>query len=710
LTQVIKKRSGFIGLCIGVIFFTFFVAKFSYHILEKTIILESGKTQKKIALSVKKQIEKEFKITGLILKKLAESSHEVDLLLKQPVTDLIEKDKKYEQSDRLNTPEGPWNELLTKFLSLQQGLADGFYFINKDNICLARMKWRIGRVGKNFDDRLGIQKIAKGDYNKIILTTKIDSYGEKMPSIAMSYGYSENGKLKIITRAIMHMDVFSKNILRDLSDYHLSIQDSRKFIIADTILNHINKNYKEISFHSDNETNEIILPMDVFNSKLTIRMIPDLKELQKTLFKFQIGSYLLFTILALAIIFGISYFTQGRELKKELEKNILAEKVIKMNQEKMFEVQKMDSIGLLAGGIAHDFNNILGGIMGYADLLLIGETNSKNRKFINTIITLNMRGKGLTEKLLGFAKKGKNLSQAVSLNTIVNEVYDMLERTTSKYIVFRTDFEKNLYLTDADPNQIMQVVLNLCINSIEAMPNGGTLCTSTKNVFLDKEFCYDYPKLTPGSFVRLTIEDTGHGIDKQTERKMFEPYFSTKIDGAVKGTGLGLSTVYGIVKNHEGIINSYSELDKGANFIIHLPKGNKMQTSISSKDENLYTGSAKILIVEDEKAVRDMAKHLLERLGYSVITACDGIEGVEIYKIKHNEIDLVILDMIMPKMNGKDAFLEMQKINPNIKSLVSTGYSENEEVQEMLNLGVNASLSKPYRINTLSENIKQLFS
>jgi PAS domain S-box-containing protein len=377
-------------------------------------------------------------------------------------------------------------------------------------------------------------------------------------------------------------------------------------------------------------------------------------------------------------------------------------------EEKLAEAQKMDSIGNLAGGIAHDFNNLLAGVLGYTDLLLMTETDPERKEDLQRVKQAAVRASALTQQLLAFGRRGKHLIQPINLNDVVKEVYSILEATIDKSIKLETNLEKNLCLIEGDPSQINQVVMNVCVNAKDAMPKGGTMTVQTQILILDDMFCKTHPETMPGKYVLLSVNDTGYGMTKEIQKRIFEPFFSTKTNDEIKHSGLGLATVYGIVRNHRGIVDVYSEAGEGTTFKIYLPAGEKELEVETAQAEEIRKGEGRILIVEDEEAVRAMAQKLLKHLGYSVVTARDGQEGVEVYREMHKEIDAVILDMIMPRMGGRDTFIRMKEINPDIKALLSTGYAQNGKAQEIIDMGVKGFLQKPYQVKDMAQKLGQV--
>jgi len=378
-------------------------------------------------------------------------------------------------------------------------------------------------------------------------------------------------------------------------------------------------------------------------------------------------------------------------------------------ENKLIEAQKMDSIGNLAGGVAHDFNNMLGGISGYTSLLLLDENNLEKREYLNGIMDAVEKSSALTRNLLAFGRRGKNIVEAVNLNSVIKEITAILMRSLEKNIDFEFLLEPALSTVDADPSQMNQMIMNLCINAAEAMPGGGKITFSTHNIRQEIVNTDDHPDLNQANYISLEITDTGIGMSAEILHHLFEPFFTTKHEGSIKGTGLGLATVYGIVKNHHGSIHVDSKPGLGSNFQILLPQGVKpvQQKSVKTAASK-FQGQGMILIVDDEDIVRNTYKMMVESLGYKTVCAVDGEDAISIYRERENEIDLVILDVKMPKKSGKETFREMNQINPDIKVIVSTGYGHNEEVQEILDLGAGMLLGKPFDITDLADALKYM--
>jgi two-component system cell cycle sensor histidine kinase/response regulator CckA len=370
------------------------------------------------------------------------------------------------------------------------------------------------------------------------------------------------------------------------------------------------------------------------------------------------------------------------------------------------QAQKMEAIGTLAGGIAHDFNNVLMAIQGRASLLSM-HTDHDHPHFehLSGIEDMVQRGAELTKQLLGFARGGKYEVKVTDLNKLVQKSCEMFGRT-KKEIKMHAKHRKELWPVEIDRGQIEQVLLNLYVNAWQAMPDGGDLYVETGNVMLDEGYTKPFGA-GPGNYVKISVTDTGTGMDKATQQRIFDPFFTTKEMG--RGTGLGLASAYGIINNHGGIINVYSEKGKGTTFNIYLPASKKeVSTSKERVTEEILKGTETVLLVDDEDAIVDVGEEMLKNMGYKVLVARSGKEGVDVY-IKHKEeIDLVILDMIMPDMGGGKAYDRMKAENPHVKVLLSSGYSVDGQATEILERGCDAFIQKPFNIKEMSAKIREI--
>ncbi len=396
-----------------------------------------------------------------------------------------------------------------------------------------------------------------------------------------------------------------------------------------------------------------------------------------------------------------SILGEGRDITER--KQAEAEK--KILEERLQQADKLESIGTLAGGIAHDFNNLLMGIHGFASLTLLNlDPSDPNYERLERIEEQVQSGADLTRQLLGFARGGRYEVKTTDMNEILEKTSSMFARTR-KEISLQRRFADDLWNVEVDRGQIEQVLINLYINSWQAMPGGGDIYLETQNVCLSDEKVLSF-STKPGEYVKITITDTGSGMDEKTRERIFDPFFTTKEMG--RGTGLGLATVYGIIKGHQGIINVYSEPGHGTTFNIYLPASDKEVIQEQTATEEIATGTETILLVDDEKILAEVNKELLALLGYNVYVAGSGQEAIAVYLEKKGKIDLIILDMIMPGISGSDTFDRLRKINPNVKILLSSGYSLNGEAQAIMNRGCNGFLQKPFSLTKLSCEIRKI--
>jgi signal transduction histidine kinase/CheY-like chemotaxis protein len=373
------------------------------------------------------------------------------------------------------------------------------------------------------------------------------------------------------------------------------------------------------------------------------------------------------------------------------------------------QAQKMEAVGRLAGGIAHDFNNLLTVITGYTDRLLGGlRSDDPLRKGAEAIKRSADRAASLTQQLLAFSRRQIMAPRVLDLNHVVANMNKMLQRLIGEDVELVTRLAPDLGRTKADPNQLEQVIMNLAVNSRDAMPRGGTLTIETSNAQLDRSFAARHVGLQPGSYVMLSVIDTGCGMDAETQSHLFEPFFTTKEQG--KGTGLGLSTTYGIVKQSGGYIWAESEVDHGTIFRIFLPRMEESAELPPPAPEVRAAphGSETILLVEDEEAVRHLLRDVLKRYGYTVLEAEDGMRAVEICREHEGPIDLVVTDMVMPQMSGWEVADAVSSLRPKARVIYMSGYIEHVVVeQRVLESGV-AFLGKPFTPETLGRKVREV--
>jgi len=388
----------------------------------------------------------------------------------------------------------------------------------------------------------------------------------------------------------------------------------------------------------------------------------------------------------------INYVSVQRDVTREVQL-----------EKQLRQAQKMEAIGTLAGGIAHDFNNLLLGIQGNISLSLL-DLGAESPLFSNLkkIEQYVQNGVELTRQLLGFARGGKYEVRLTDLNQLLKE-QNLLFSRANRAIVFKDDFDTNLWKVEADKDQIEQVFLNIYMNAIQAMPEGGTLTVRTENISIDQERLTPY-RVKAGDYIKITTADTGIGMDEKTQRRIFDPFFTTWEMG--RGKGLGLASVYGIIKNHEGFINVDSQKDRGTQLEIYLPASRKPAPPQRLTVEEFPRGHETVLLVDDEEMIIDVGKRMLEKLGYETLTATNGAEAIEIFQNQKDKINLVILDMIMPKISGSQTFDRLKKINPSVKVILCSGYSIDGQATEILNRGCEAFIQKPFSLKTLSQHIR----
>jgi two-component system cell cycle sensor histidine kinase/response regulator CckA len=369
------------------------------------------------------------------------------------------------------------------------------------------------------------------------------------------------------------------------------------------------------------------------------------------------------------------------------------------------QAQKLEAVGTLAGGIAHDFNNLLMAIQGRTSLMLmhVGPEDS-HFGYLRGIEDAVKRGAYLSKQLLGFARGGKYEVRATDLNRLLEKSSEMFGRT-KKEIRIHKKYQKDIWPVEADQGQIEQVLMNLYVNAWQAMPAGGDLYLETRNVTLDRQYTKPF-KVEPGNFVKISLTDTGAGMDEATRLRVFEPFFTTKEMGG--GTGLGLASAYGIIKNHGGIISLYSEPGHGTTFDIYLPASGEEVPMEQETSQEIFKGTETVLFVDDEDSILEVGKEMLTALGYKVIEAMGGEKALELYRENQDKIDMVILDMIMPDMGGGEVYDRLKEINAKVRVLLSSGYSLDGQANHILQRGCDGFIQKPFDVRELSSKLRQV--
>ena len=377
----------------------------------------------------------------------------------------------------------------------------------------------------------------------------------------------------------------------------------------------------------------------------------------------------------------------------------------KRMEAQFLQAQKMEAIGTLAGGIAHDFNNLLMVIQGNASLMLLNvDPSHPHHEMLTSIVKQVQSGSKLTNQLLGYARKGRYEVKPIQVNQLVEETSKAFGRTRKEITIHR-ELANDLFPIEGDLGQIEQVLMNLFVNAADAMPQGGDIFLKTINIpYGDIRGKLYNPK--PGDYVLLTVTDTGMGMDPKTLDRIFEPFFTTKELG--RGTGLGLASVYGIIKGHGGYVDVESEEGRGTTFKIYLPASNREIQKTIEVPDHIIKGTGTILLVDDEEMVLEVGERFLKVMGYQVLTAREGREAIEVYQKHGDTIDLVLLDIIMPNMKGGEVFDRLKEINPEVKVLLSSGYSIDGEASQILERGGSGFIQKPFDMNQLSQSIRAM--
>jgi PAS domain S-box-containing protein len=388
----------------------------------------------------------------------------------------------------------------------------------------------------------------------------------------------------------------------------------------------------------------------------------------------------------------ISDRVQARESQKKVEQQLL-------------RAQKMEAIGTLAGGIAHDFNNLMASVLAYVSLMLYEmDPSHPHHGYLVNVEKQIRRGSKLTAQLLGYARQRPSQVSPLLLNKLITEVLETFGRTR-KNIVVQLDLDPDLYPVNGDPGQLEQILLNLFVNASDAMPEGGTLRLKTRNL-LNAAITSDKFQAAAGDFVKLEVSDTGVGMTPETVDRIFDPFFTTKEMG--RGTGLGLASVFGIVKGHGGYIDVASRPGHGTTFTLYFPPGDKLSAEPRKSERDIKRGNGVILLVDDEALVLEACARMLQTLGFTVHRAGGGREGIDLFRQRAGELDLVILDIVMPEISGEAVYRQIKELDPAAKVLVSSGYDYDGKIVESLMQADDGFIRKPFSLEELSEKLREM--
>jgi len=613
-----------------------------------------------------------------------------------------------------------------KYSALVENSKDGIIMISEGVLTFVN-KASIELVGYSPEEMIGTNflNFVAADYKALVLKRYKDRIeGKAVPSIYEIELFKKDGKTVRVELNAIRIDfenkpanlVFIRDITRrkeseesvreseskfralfDLSPQAIALTETEKGRLID-----VNDKFCELTKYSKEEVVGLTTTeLGFYSEENRIRFITELKTYGEVTglemdFKAKNGSILN------ALMFAKIIRIAGESFILTIFLNITEQKKL---EGQLQQAQKMEAMGTLAGGIAHDFNNLLMGIQGRTSLMLMDSDFSHSHfEHLKGIEDYIKSAADLTKQLLSFARGGKYEVKPTELNELIKNENRMFGRTR-KEINIQEKFEENLWTVEVDRRQIEQVLLNIYVNAWQAMLGGGNLYIQTENIIIDENYSKPY-QVEPGNYVKISITDTGVGMDAATRQRIFDPFFTTKEIG--RGTGLGLASAYGIIQNHFGFINVYSEKGEGTTFNIYLPASEKGAVKEKALHEELFRGTGTLLLVDDEDMIVDVGCGIIEKLGYKILTAKSGKEAIGIYEKNQGQIDMVILDMIMPEMDGGNTYDRLKEINPNIKVLLSSGYSINGQATEILERGCNGFIQKPFSITNLSQKIREI--
>jgi len=404
--------------------------------------------------------------------------------------------------------------------------------------------------------------------------------------------------------------------------------------------------------------------------------------------------------------FGVLATNFNAMTRQLQERNDAITKEMDEYRASLLQAQKMEAIGTLSAGIAHDFNNLLTGIIGYSELALEESQGPREKEYLGRVLELTEKAADFIRQILLIGRKLPAMRQPVNINHLIEDSIKMLRRMVEETIEMRVSLNPDIRPVDGDPSQITQILMNLVVNARDAVTKGGTIEIRTGETLVDEEYCRHYAYAKPGHYVTISVTDTGEGIPEEIRNRIFEPFFSTKTKG--KGTGLGLAVTYSIVKAHGGWINLYSEVGRGSEFRVYLPTvtaESEPAEALPGKQE-LPRGTETILLADDEELIRTLGSSILEGLGYNVITAVDGEDAIKVYGERGTDVSLILMDRVMPKVDGIEAYRRLKRINPGVKVIISSGYAA-DEAQGLRESGVLGFLDKPYRVAELAKMVRK---
>lgn len=567
--------------------------------------------------------------------------------------------------------------------------------------------WERGRgLALSFGLKACWSEPIKSEKDKILGTFAIYSYEPRSPSHVEIEVIESIANL---AATIIQKNIAEKTLRESEEKYRLLFENANDaiFVAQDQLIKFPNPRTLELAGYSMEELTEIpfidlVHPEDkALVIDRHIRRLAGEEDLPTT-YSFRVinknGDEVLIELSAVTITW------EGRQATLNFLRDITQQKKI---ETQLQVAQRMESIGTLAGGIAHDFNNILGIILGYAELAMddVAELNPIRRK-LEEIRKASLRAKEVVGQLLSFARRSEIKKKPTNLIPIVKESLNLLRSSIPKSIEIHQDVSEDVDSILADPTQMNQVLINLCTNANHAMPDGGILEVSLKNVELDGDAADKYPDLKPGRYVNLTVSDTGQGISLELRDRIFDPYFTTKEVG--KGTGMGLSVVHGIIKSHQGAIFVDSDIGKGTTFSLFFPVVKEEAILEFEIDENLPEGNEKILLVDDEESIVYVGQLRLERLGYKVETRMNPVEALELFRADPDRFDLLITDMTMPQMNGDQLVKEVLKIHPDMPIILCTGFSEKIDEEKAKTIGIRQYIEKPINSSKFARAVRKV--